>query len=358
MATITNTLIEQGTLRRAYFAQRDNPVQPQAFSLGKVCRAIADGKQLDGFERELIDDANERRGSGGVFMASQCVPFEVLSTFARRDLTVASAPSGGYLTGVSNQAALVAFDGSVARQLGVQILPGQQVAATFPKTTGVLPVSWLQLESTAASEQTPTLSPASASPKVASVVVDVSARLLRQGGPIIDAYLNALFLQAAWSALDVALFAGTGTNGQPQGLLNDASIASASGTSFNLASAAGIQKTVADNVVSDATARWLGATDVRQTLQQRVAFASTASPLWADDRLSGRPAMASGRMPAAGLLYGDFSEVQALLYGAGVEIAADPYTQFTTAVTRFRVLLTLDIVTPRPGALVRVLTVT
>lgn len=355
---MSSIIIEQGNLRRAFFDRRDNPMPPRAFSLTKVCRCISEGTRIDGFERELIDDANGRRGTGGAYMSSQCIPFEVFAAIAKRDLTVASASGGGFLTHAVNQPAMVAFDGSVARQLDVQIYPDQQSAATIPKTTGVLPVTWLSLESTAAGEQTPTLGAATTAPKVASVCVDVSARLLRQGGPLVDAYLDALFLQAAWSALDVALFAGTGTNGQPQGLLNDASIASASGTSFNLASAVGIQKTVSDNVVSDITARWVGATDVRQTLQQRVAFASTASPLWADDRLSGRPALASGRMPAGGLLYGDFSEVRVLLWGAGIEIAADPYTQFTAAVTRFRLLLTMDVATPRPGALVRVLTVT
>jgi HK97 family phage major capsid protein len=355
---MSNIAIEQGNLRRAFFDRRDTPVQPQAFSLSKVCRAIAEGSRLDGFERELIESANERRGTGGAYMPSQCVPFEVLNVIARRDLTAASASGGGYLTSVAGNAAMVAFDGSIARQLGVQILPGQQHAMTYPKTTAVLPVTWLTLETTPASEQTPTIGQASAAPKVGSAVVDVSGRLLRQGGPLVDAYLNALFLQAAWSALDVALFAGTGTTGQPQGLLTDAGIPSASGTSFNLASAVGIQKTLADAVVSDATARWVGATDVRQTLSQRVAFASTASPLWSDDRLSGRPAMASGRMPAGGLLYGDFSEVQVLLYGAGIEIAADPYTNFAGDIIRFRVLLTMDVVTPRPGALVRITSVT
>jgi HK97 family phage major capsid protein len=154
------------------------------------------------------------------------------------------------------------------------------------------------------------------------------------------------------------VFAGTGSLGQPLGLLSDTSITSASGTSFNLASAVGIQKTVADNVVSDSPARWAGATDVRQALQQRVAFASTASPLWADDRINGRPALVSNRMPAGGLLYGDFTEARALLWGAGVEIAADPYTQFIAGVTTYRMLLTCDVLVPRPGALVRVVTVT
>lgn len=349
-----NIVIEQGALRRAYLDRRDTPVRPLAASISKALLAFSQGKRPDGFEGEMTDYANERRGTGGAYMATMCWPFEAFA----RDLTAASATGGGYLTHVANQPAVAPFAGSVARQLGVQLLPGQQHAMSYPKTTATLQPTWITLETTPAIESTPTLGQASAAPRVAAWTVDVSGRLLRQGGPIADSYLNPLFSQAAQAALDVALFAGTGTNGQPQGLLTDASIPSASGTSFNLASAAGIQKTLADAVVADTTARWVGATDVRQTLSQRVAFASTASPLWADDKLSGRPAMVSGRMPAGGLLYGDFSEVQVLLYGAGVEIAADKFTNFAGDIIRFRVLLTLDIVTPRPGALVRVLTVT
>ena len=354
----TSAILQQGNLRRAFFDRRDTPVASVVFSLSKVCRAISEGTRLDGFEAELVDAANERRGTGGQYMASQCIPFEVFDAIARRDLTAATPSGGGYLTQSATQGALVAFDGSVARQLGVQILSGQKDAPRIPKTTGVLPVTWLSLESSAASEQTPTTGVSNTAPKVASVFVDVSATLLRQGGPLVDAYLNALFLQAAWSALDTAVFAGSGASGQPLGLINDTGITSASGTALALSGIAGIQKTVADNVVSDTTCRWVAATDVRQILQQRVAFASTASPLWAADMVAGRPALASGRMPVAGLLYGDFTEVQVPMWGAGIEIASDPYTQFAAAITRFRLLLTCDVVVPRPGALVRVVTVT
>lgn len=347
----------RGEMRRSLHDRIANVARAEVFSLYKVLAAMRDGQPVGGFEGELIAAANEHRGTGGAYMATSVIPFEVLDCLAQRDMTVGIPQAGGYMVQAGAVAPLVAFDGSVAGQLGVQVLPGQKQNIAIPKTTGTLAVNWLQTEGTAPTERTPTLGQSVTTPKVASVTVDVSDRLMRQGEHITP-YINALFLQAARSALDVAVFAGTGTSGQPMGLLNDTSITSASGSSFNLASAVGIQKTVADNVVSDATARWAGATDVRQVLQQRVAFASTASPLWADDRMSGRPALASNRMPAGGLLYGDFTEVQALLWGAGVEIAVDPYTQFTSGVVTFRLLLTVDIVTPRPGALVRVPTVT
>lgn len=348
----------QGSMRRSLYERHDALSNVStAFSVSKFLTAMREGRSLDGFEREMVDAANAHRGTGGVYMPTNVLPFEVLAAGLSRDLNVTNATAGGNLVQKTTTPALVAFDGSVAAQLGVQIIPGWKDSIGIPKTTTTLPVTWLQLETSPAAEQTPTTSISNTAPKVASVVVDISDKLLRQGANI-DAYLLALLQQAAQSALDVAVFAGTGTLGQPLGLLNDTSITSASGTSFNLASAVGIQKTVADNVVSDAPARWAGATDVRQVLQQRVAFASTASPLWADDRMSGRQALASNRIPAGGLLYGDFTEVRAMLWGAGVEIAADLYTQFTTGVTTFRMLLTCDIVAPRPGALVRVVTVT
>lgn len=348
----------QGAMRRSFHDRHDALSKAtSAFSISKFLLAKRDGRPLDGFEREMVDEANAHRATGELYCATDVLPYEVLSAGLSRDLNVTTGTAGGNLVQTSKTPALVAFDGSVAAQLGVQIIPGWKDSIGIPKTTTTLPVTWLQFETSAAGEQTPTTGISNTAPKVASVVVDISDKLLRQGANI-DAYLTALLQQAAQSALDVAVFAGTGTLGQPLGLLNDTSITSASGTSFNLASAVGVQKTVADNVVSDAPARWAGATDVRQVLQQRVAFASTASPLWADDRMSGRQALASNRIPAGGLLYGDFTEVRAMLWGAGVEIAADPYTQFSTGVTTFRMLLTCDVVVPRPGALVRVVTVT
>jgi HK97 family phage major capsid protein len=357
-ATMSNNphaiAIAQGTMRRSLHERKSPPAS--AFSISRVLSAVLAGRQPGGFESELIDVANENRGSGGQYMATTVLPWEYLQ-MASRDLTVAAPTGGGYLVGTAKPEFAVPFDGSVAEQVGVQIKTGQKENLAIPKTTATPTVTWLTLESSAGSEQTPVTALSSMSPKTACVLIDVSDRFLRQGA-LSDPYLNQLLLQAARSALDVAVFGGTGASGQPLGLINDTTIASQSGTAFNLATACTVQKTVADNVVNDEAARWVGATDVRQILQQRVAFASTASPLWADDRMVGRAARVSNRMPAAGLLYGDFTEVNAFLWGSGIEIAADPYTQFSSGVVTFRVLLTCDTSTPRPGALIRLPAVT
>lgn len=346
----------QGSLRRSLHEQNRESKEP-AFSLMRTLKAIAERRTLDGFEGEVLREASDLAGSGSIYAGTQVLPFAILDHLATRDLNVTTTTAGGNMVATSKPEALVAFDGSVTSQAGVTLRPGQKDNVSIPVTTGTLPVTWLQLETSAAGEQTPTTGIASAAPKTASVTVDLSDRLIRQGA-LAEPYVAALLLQAARSALDVAVFGGTGTLGQPLGLLNNTAITSQSGTAFNLATRCAIQKAVADNLVSDTTARWVGATDVRQTLAQRAAFASTASPLWDNDSMGGRLALAAGRMTAGGLLYGDFSEVQALLWGGGIEIASDIYSQFTTGVVTFRVLLTCDVIVPRPGALIRVPAVT
>lgn len=350
---MSNVVIDQGGLRRATFGLLEGRSSTTVFSLSKVMLAIAERKRPAGFEGELIYMANELRGTGGALMGTDVLPFPLFN----RDLTVAAPTGGGNMVGTAVQPAVGPFGGSVAAQLGCQIVTGWKDNISFPVTTGTPPVTWLTTESTGASEHTPTIGAVSAAPHVASVVFDVSHKLLRQGISI-DAYLEGILRQAGEAALDAAVFAGTGLSGQPTGLLANTTITSQSGTSFGLPERALATKTVADNVVSDTGARWCAATDVRSILEQRVEFASTDDTMWANDRMGGRPALASSRMPAGGLLYGDFREVQVLLYGAGIELAADPYTQFKPGIVTYRMLLTCDVVVPRPGALVRIPAVT
>ena len=343
-------LAARGDLRRALYnvPAPDEPV----FSLGAVLRALSEGKRPGGYEGEILEAAASTDGAAGAVASTVCIPWQALAL--QRDMSAGVASSGGYLVQNARPAALVAFDGSAAGRLGVKIETGLKDNYTLAKCPSVLPVTWMQIEGPTATEQTPALGSVATSPKFAVSTVDVSGRLLRQGGPLVDSFLNALLMQAARSALDVAVFAGSGAAGQPLGLLNDPAIATVSGTSFNLATAASIQKAVADNVVSDESSRWAAATDVRSLLQQRQRFSGTDTPLWDNGLMMGRQALASNRMPSGALLHGDFSEVTVLLWGGGVEVATDPYTQWQTDIVTFRVLLSCDVVAARPGALVRV----
>lgn len=353
MAHNPDFALARGELRRAVFDARASTPAPPIFSVQRMLRALVSGEPLTGFEAEIVNHANQQRAGGmNPFMSAHAVPFEVLSGFAR-DLTVASASGGGYLAGAATADAVGPFDGSVARRLGVRIEPAKN-DFTVPVVGTAPAVTWLTHEGASASEATPTVGTAGATPKTASVVVEVSDLHLKQASS--EPFLRRLLLTAANAAIDTALFAGTGASGQPTGLMNLPAITSYSGGSFDLADAAAVEKLVGDQLVDDSPARWCAATGVRETLRQRVRVASTDSrTLWGeDDRMLGRPALASARMPTGGLLYGDFSEVAVPLFGPGIEISADPYTKFRERITALRVMVSLDVLAARPGALVRV----
>lgn len=346
------TILRQGELLRALFEAKAAP--PPSFSAVRVVRALAEDRRPSGFEGELIDMANATRGTSGAFASTDAIPWAVLSEW-QRDLTVGTASAGGYLAGTDLASAVGPFDGSAAATLGVDIVTGAQGNVVVPTSPGTLPLTWLMLESSTPSAVTPTIGQVAAVPKMASVTVNISDLLLKQGAGA-EPYVRGLLLQAARAALDVAVFAGSGTAGEPLGLMHYPAIETQNGASFALATAAAAQKSVADALIEDSATRWIAAPAVREILQQRVAFAGTASPLWADDRMLSRAAIASNRMPAASLLYGAFGEVRALLWGSGIEVMADPFSNgnFRNGVVTLRVIVALDVVVPRPAALVRI----
>jgi HK97 family phage major capsid protein len=345
--------VRQGEIRRALHEHLRRDSDQRAFNLTETLLAISERRRVTGFEGEILELADGNRGSRGQYMDTSVLPFALLEHLATRDMTVGTNSAGGYLVqSPAKPQGLVAFDGSVSARLGVNIEPGNTATLALPRATGTLPVTWLTNEGTSASEQTPTIAQVTSSPKTACSVVDVSVRLLRQGQSM-DRFMTALLLQAAHSALDTAVFGGSGASGQPTGLMNNTEIQTVSGTTFDNGAAASAKKKIADYLVDDFNAKWLASTDAREILEKRVRTGSSSAPVWDGDYMLGRLALASNRMPAASLVYGDFSQVYAPVWGAGIELALDPFTQFKEGFVTFRVLLTLDVLVPQPTALVR-----
>ena len=321
------------------------------FSLGRVLRSLADGETLSGFEAEVVSESNLYRGSGGMWGPTNVLPWHML---AQRDLTVASSTQGGKLVNVNEvHPAVQALRGfSVMTQAGITVLPGQQGDTVFPKVLDTPSGAWLTTESSFPSEANPTIGSNPTAPHTYCAYVDVSGKLLKTSQA--DAVIRRMLLQAVGRAIDAAIIDGSGLTGEPTGLLNTSGVGTVSGTSLAWAGILEAMKATTDAGASEATA-WVGASDVRELLQARERIASTDSrTLWDEDRINNRPAHVSQDAPAGSLMYGDWSELVVALYGAGIEIQTDPYSAFTSYITRFRVMVTLDVQIPRAGAFVNI----
>ena len=100
---------------------------------------------------------------------------------------------------------------------------------------------------------------------------------------------------------------------------------------------------------------------VASLLGQRVKFASTASPIWEgnvlDGKVDGFRAMSTNQVTAASMVFGDFSQVIIGEWGM-LELALNPYANFTAAISGIRAIQTVDVGVRYAGAFSRATSIT
>ena len=120
---------------------------------------------------------------------------------------------------------------------------------------------------------------------------------------------------------------GSGASGQPTGISQTAGIGSVTGTSIDYAKVLEFQTDVAGGNALAANCAYVTTPAVAALLKQRVAFSSTASPLWEggilDGNLQGFRAVATNSVTAASMVFGDFSQVVIGEWGM-LELALNP----------------------------------
>lgn len=277
-----------------------------------------------------------------------------------RDLQVVNASSGGYLAGTKNVSFVDRLrNTSVAFRLGAQSMPGQRENITIPRGSGGSTGTWLQTETTQAAESTPTFTQLSSSPKTCAAYVEISQRLLQQGGPAGEAIITGVIADDLAVTVDGAVIAGSGAAGQPTGILTTSGIGTASGSSLGYAGLVGAQKAVADanSILNPATLGYVTTPTVAEVLKGRQRFASTDSPVWRgalhDGEVEGVRALASKQLPSATMLYGDWSSVIVPEWGV-LAIEVNPFADFKSAVVGVRCLWSIDVIVQNPTSFVAI----
>jgi HK97 family phage major capsid protein len=191
----------------------------------------------------------------------------------------------------------------------------------------------------------------------------MSEKLLRQGGPAGEAIVQNGLASDLAVGVDVAVIDGSGASGQPLGIRNTVGIGTASGTSLGYSGLVGAQKTVADaNAILDPTGLgYVTTPTVAELLKGRQRFTGTDSPLWRgaihEGEVEGVRALATKQMPAAALLYGDWSAVVVPEWGV-LTLEVNPFADFKAAIVGVRALWSLDVIVQHPSAFVSITSIT
>jgi HK97 family phage major capsid protein/HK97 family phage prohead protease len=283
---------------------------------------------------------------GGFF-----VPFDVQS----RDMTAAGTSGSNYLVSTDNQPGSfieLLRNRSVTMAMGVTRLSGLVGNVTIPKQTAGATAYWLADETTSITESQATLGQLSLSAKNVAALTEVSEQLMRQSSPDAEQLVMSDLAKQIALAVDVAIIRGAGSGGQPQGIVGTSGVGSVTGTSLAFADILEFQSDIAANNALVAGCGYVTTPAVAALLAERVAFASTASPLWVgnilDGNMAGFRAMSSNQMSAATMLFGDFS--QCILGEFGILELATHATDFAKGLTGIRAWYTCDVGVRVPGA--------
>jgi HK97 family phage major capsid protein/HK97 family phage prohead protease len=343
-----------------------------------------------GLVRELSREV-EKSGISRTAERSFFVPFSALS---KRATYVTSGPTtGGNLVATD----LLADDfiealrnGSLMLSLGVRTMPGLQGNVAIPRRSGVANTFYLSTETTAITQSESTFDQVTMAPKNLAALSKYSRQTLLQGTPGIEELVRRDLTDGLNLAVDLGILNGSGSSGQPRGIMQTSGIGSVAigtnGGAISLEKLVDLETEVMiDNgaVNRDAVAYVTNA-KVMGALKKLRAGGSTSSdgPFLvnqigntlgrgpAGSEINGYPIGVTNQVPSnltkgtssgvcSAVLMGDFSQAMVGFWGNGLEITVgEDSDDFSKALTSVRGIVTFDVAVRHPESFAAILDVT
>ena len=202
-----------------------NKKEAQRFSLVRAVHAMANptdrrAQEAAAFEFECSRAAADQYGKSaqGIML-----PADVLRNWTR-DLNSADESElftddfrGGEFIDVLRNASSV-------MQAGARMLGGLSGDVKIPKKTSAASAGWIATEGGASSESEMVVGQVSMTPKTLGAHTDVTRQLLIQSSMDVEAMMRDDLAQAIATAIDLAGLEGSGSSGQPTGILNTSGV--------------------------------------------------------------------------------------------------------------------------------------
>lgn len=314
-------------------------------SVTRVIRSQMEGKSLDGAEAEYAREAERRSGrkAEGAF-----VPFASLE---KRANTTATAPE---LVGTDHRAQDYIGplrEALLARSLGVRVMTGLRGNVTVPKYGSGLETGWI-VEGQAVPESQMSFDQVTLTPKHVGGKTEMSRQLIQQSAPSIEQLVREDLSFLIAKQIDRAIINGSGTAGEPLGILNTPGIQTIADLPDSWAEVLAMLEMLDD--VEIANGRWLTSAAVRTALASTEKVPGSGSGfLYDGGSLAGLPLSASKSVPAGTLILGDFSQVMLGVWSE-VDILVNPYAEpaYSRGGVQVRAMATVDTAVRHPEGFV------
>lgn len=338
--------------------------ETRKYSLMRAIRAATSkdwskaGLELEA-NKEIVKRMNRLPKSDTSFF----VPLDVMmrdrmpSRQMTRDWDVAGTNGSNYLVSTDNQPGNfieLLRNTSVGLQMGVRRLSGLQGNVTIPKMTAGTTAYWLADETTQITEANPTLGQVSLTPKNVAALTELSHLLMQQSSPDAEQLIMDSIARDIGLAVDVGIIRGSGSSGQPLGIVGTGSIGAFTGTSLAAAGLLDAQADVASANAINGSCGYVTTPAVAALLMARPELPTTGTTrMWTGNiqrgGILGFPAMSSAQMATATMLFGAWDTVILAEWGV-LELMVNPFSDFTRGLTAVRGWYTCDVALRYPGA--------
>ena len=321
----------------------------QQYSMVRAMRMASQGKQLEGLEAEMFQEADREARAAGISLSGSIRIPNIMQPEQRADLTVGTNTAGGYTVATEiGQLINILEPQLVTRMLGATYLTGLQGNIQFPRNNGDVSSVW-EGENTDNDQSDVTFDTVTLSPKRLGSYVVIGKQLIAQSSLSIENLVRSRMNFSIAKAVDTAAINGSGSSNQPTGILNTSGIGSvAIGTNGGVPTFANIVDLETAVAVANADMgrlAYLTTSGIRGKLKQtEKTSTSTAQFIWTDTmgptgrqgELNGLNAFTSSLVPSTltkgtasaichAILFGNFED---LLIGqwAGLDLTLDNIT--------------------------------
>ena len=275
---------------------------------------------------------------------------------------VGTTTAGGYLVETINLSFIELLrNRTVAFRLGATVLSGLVGNVNIPKQTAAATSMWLTAETTQITEVEQTFGQLAMTPHTVGGYTEISRLLLLQSSPDVEGIVNADLAAIIGIAVDAGVINGSGSAGQPHGIVGLTGVGTTTGTTLGLAGLLSAQGAVGAANVVPVRGGWSSTFVNSALLRARQEFSNTYSPLWYgsvwDGMMLGYPALASNQIPTGDLIFGDWAQVVVAEWGV-LEVEVNPYANFQAGIIGVRAMMTIDVGVRYPAAFYVITSVT
>lgn len=298
-------------------------------------------REAASFEFEASEAAAKRygRSAQGVM-----IPTDVLGSWKRdlntsddNELVATDLLAGEFVDALRNASSVMAA--------GARMLTGLSGNVNIPRKATASAGGWIATEGGASSESEPTFSTISMTPKTVGAFSDMTRQMIIQSSLDIEALVRDDLTQALALAIDKGGLEGSGSSGQPTGILNTTGVNTV--TNFAAAVPTFAEMVTLETAVAEDNAligNLAYITDAATAGGLKTRAKDTGSGLFVleNGQANGYPVIVSQQATAGNVYFGNFSDLLIGMFG-GLDITVDPYSSSNTGTVRVVALQSVDV---------------